>query len=1025
MLHDISLKTKMATVVSLLFMVIFAAGAFLIVNVFEDHYKKTVADQQYELVAKIARDVDLQLRNAQGILVEVSKLIPVDNINDYSSMQRHLERVVAQRFFIKSFFDDGILLYSRTGQVIAAVPYLPERYGKDFSQREYIQYTIRTKVPYISKPLRSLKPPFDPIVIFTAPVFDKNREMVAILGGAVSLTKESTFGGIAGIKIGKSGHLYLYNSDRTIIIHPDPKMVLGNDVPRGVNRLFDRAIDEWFEGSGETTDQQGLPVIGTFKHFQNTDWVLAAHYPIRDAYGPLYGTRWYIVGYTALGIALCVLIILILMRKNLSPLSELATQAEEIGRAEEHLRPVNVDAGGEIGALANSFNAMLGRLSDREESLKKTMEDLRDREARISSILNTTVEGIVTINEQRLIESFNPAAENIFGYRAEEVIGQYINMLIPESYRNEHDRHIDTYLRGASSVVLNTAREVVGRRKNGSTFPIELSISEADLGHRRIFTGILRDITERKKADEELRKLYNAVEHSSAVIIITNTQGNIEYVNPKFTEVTGYERGEVFDKTPRVLKSGETPPDVYEELWGTINSGKEWQGIFHNKKKNGEFYWAAASISPLKDPKGKITHFVGIQEDITAIKLFELELKKAKEAAEAANQAKSDFLASMSHEIRTPMNAIIGMSELLIDTPLSEEQKKYVETSKKAGENLLDIINDILDLSKIEAGFLELESTGFSLQELLDAACDIMAVRAGARGVDLKCHIFPDVPVDLVGDPGRLRQVLLNLIGNAVKFTEKGAITVEVKKVDGTDAATFLEFSVNDTGIGIPDDKIAEIFEKFIQADSSTTRKYGGTGLGLAISKRLVELMGGKIGVTSTLGAGSRFYFTASFPLREEKGQEGATARKARTAAQTIAAPEEMEPLRILLVDDSEDNRLLIRALLKKTPFSIDIAEDGSIAVERFKSGSYDIVLMDIQMPVMDGYAATREIRHWEELNNLDPVPILALTAYALDEEIQKSYDAGCNGHLTKPIKKADLLNSIATYTGKPGDNHT
>ncbi|HOW55129.1 MAG TPA: ATP-binding protein [Syntrophorhabdaceae bacterium] len=890
------MKTKIATVVSVLFLVIFTSGAFMFVQTFEEHYKKTIADQQLELVSKIAADIDTQVREAQKVLVSVSKLIPTGSLRDYHAMQKQLENITETRFFLKNYFDNGILLYSKTGRVIAEVPYSQERYGKDFSNREYLQYTIRTRTPYISKPYRSTKPPYDPIVMFTAPVFNGNNELVAILGGAVSLAKDTTLGGIAQVKIGRTGYMYLYNSDRTVIVHPDKRLILQDASPRGTNSLFDKAIYEWFEGTGETNTPGGQRVLGTFKHFRNTDWILAAHYPLKDAYGPLSRARWYIVAYTALGIAFCVLITLIVMRKNLSPLSELASQAEEIGKTEESLKPVNVDAGGEIGALASSFNAMLERLSGREESLKKTMD--------------------------------------------------------------------------------------------------------------------------------ELRKLYNAVEHSSAVILITDTEGGIEYVNPKFVQVTGYERAEALGKTPRILKSGDMPSEIYEELWKTIKSGEEWRGIFHNKKKNGEFYWAASSISPVKDTSGSITNLVGIQEDITAIKLFEQELQKAKAAAESANQAKSYFLASMSHEIRTPMNAIIGMTEILLDGPLDGEQKKYVETLRSAGENLLNIINDILDISKIEAGYLELESVPFDLKELLDAACGIMSVRTSEKGIDISCMIMPDVPVRLKGDPGRLRQVLLNLIGNAVKFTEEGGIRIEAALAGKDLSAATIQFSINDTGIGIPEEKIDGIFEKFTQADPSTTRKYGGTGLGLTISQHLVELMGGKIWVSSTPGVGSTFYFTVLLGIEDERTAGVSTVTEAAsTAPAASSAAKELKPLRILLVDDSGDNRLLVQSFLKKTPFTIDTAENGNIAVEKFKDSAYDIILMDMQMPVMDGYEATRQIRRWEQSRGLKKTPVLALTAYALLEEVRKCQEAGCSGHLAKPIKKQDLLNAIMEHTKeRPAD---
>jgi len=881
-----SLKTKMAAVVSILFLVIFASGAFMFERVFEEHFKKTVADQQFELVSKIAYDVDVGIRDALRILIDVSKLIPLKDINNDPVMQRHLEKILETRFFLKGYFDHGIVLYSKTGRVIGQVPYSPERSERDFSDREYFQYTMRTRGPYISKPFRSVRPPYDPIVMFSVPVPGKDGEIVAVLGGAVSLLRDVTFGGIAGIRIGRTGYLYLFNTDRTIIVHPDKTRILKQDLPPGANPLFDAAIDNWFEGSGETVSPKDVPGIATFKRFRNTDWILAAHYPIKDAYAPIYKERWYIVAYTAIGIFLCVLIILIVMRRNLSPLSELASQAEGIGRTEDPLGHVRVDAGGEIGALASSFNAMLERLADRETALRETME--------------------------------------------------------------------------------------------------------------------------------ELRKLHNAVEHSSAVVVITDRSGNIEYVNPKFVEVTGYERDEVSGKTPRILKSGELPQEAYDALWATITSGEEWQGVFHNRKKNGELYWAAASISPLKDATGSITYFVGVQEDITAVKIFEQELKDAKEAAEAANRAKSDFLASMSHEIRTPMNAITGMAELLLEGPLDDEQRRYVTTLRNAGDNLLNIINDILDISKIEAGYLELHEAVFDIREIVEAVCDTIAIRVREKGLTLDCKIGANVPRWFSGDAGRLRQVLLNLVGNAVKFTEEGGITITVEADGESGGNALLTFSISDTGIGIPQDKIPHIFEKFTQADSSTTRRYGGTGLGLTISRRLVELMGGHIWVTSIVGSGSTFSFTASLAPAAHGGTTRSPTEKAPAAPRLIP---ETRPLAILLVDDSEDNRLLVRSFLKKTPFKVDAAHNGREAVDMFTAAAYDIVLMDIQMPVMDGFEATRRIRQWERSHDRMATPVLALTAYALEEEIRKSYEAGCTGHLAKPVSRSALIEAISAHT--------
>jgi CheY-like chemotaxis protein len=372
------------------------------------------------------------------------------------------------------------------------------------------------------------------------------------------------------------------------------------------------------------------------------------------------------------------------------------------------------------------------------------------------------------------------------------------------------------------------------------------------------------------------------------------------------------------------------------------------------------------------------------------------------------------------------MNAILGMADLLSQSSLGEEQRDFVRVFQKAGGNLLDLINDILDLSKVESGRVELESIGFDLGALLEKIIEMLEAPARDHGLQLTLQIVPGVPLGLVGDPNRLRQILVNLAGNALKFTERGSVTLRVERepdltsgglISQGDAAGWLRFSVVDTGIGIAADKVEMIFGRFTQADSSTTRKYGGTGLGLAISKGLAELMGGRIGCTSQEGQGSTFFITA--PFRVQQKMEVPEPAKPAAIAAPLAAPAGPQPVfRILVVEDAEDNVLLVKAYLKGRGFELAFAQNGKIGVEKVIADHPHLVLMDLQMPVMGGLEATRAIRRWEVETHAVPIPILALTAHAAREGAGSSLEAGCNEHLTKPIKQSTLLEAISRHLG-------
>jgi PAS domain S-box-containing protein len=502
---------------------------------------------------------------------------------------------------------------------------------------------------------------------------------------------------------------------------------------------------------------------------------------------------------------------------------------------------------------------------------------------------------------------------------------------------------------------------------------------------------------------DEILVLKKGIEESSLGVVLTDTAGKIEYVNPAFTRMHGYSPEEVIGKNPRILKSGEMPQQLYQGLWKSLLGGRGWSGELHNKTKSGALIWVKANISPVRSSEGKLTHFMALHKDITLEKQLMADVVQAKREAEQANHAKSDFLASMSHEIRTPLNAIVGMSELIDETALSKEQAQYLSIMRNASDTLVSLINDILDISKIEAGKTEIEKAPFNLEDLVSQVSDMISVRASKKHVEVNCKLAADVPVFVVGDATRLKQVLMNLMGNAVKFVEKGWVSLNVEKVKPEGDCPQLLFSIKDTGIGIPADKLGAIFEKFMQADSSTTRKYGGTGLGLPIAKMLVELMGGKIWVESEPGAGTAFYFTVE--LCTQKDRQDVYLPKADI--------KELKGRRFLVVDDNLVNRIITREIVQSWGASCEGASDaetalGKILEEQLAGSPFHGVFVDFNMPSVDGHEFCRRIMADAAI---DPKPALALvTSDTVRFKKEDFRLLGVNTYLIKPVKKQSLL---------------
>jgi two-component system sensor histidine kinase/response regulator len=604
---------------------------------------------------------------------------------------------------------------------------------------------------------------------------------------------------------------------------------------------------------------------------------------------------------------------------------------------------------------------------------------------------------------QGVITDWNTAAEQMFGWTRADALGMRSHTIIPPRNRERHDRALEAVLAADRRV---HSRRITVLHRDGHEFTVDLAISFQDASGESRLVAFARQIGANDEpawtpdvGDVRYRAILDQIEDACAVVDLS---GHYRYVNNAFCRLFGRSRetllGKSFEENSTSDERIKKLRSVYSQVYQT---GAPIKAFEYQTTVNGVVKSLEQSISLDRDPKGRPVGFMTIIRDCTERALAQQKLAKAMEAAENATRAKSEFLANMSHEIRTPMNGIIGMTALALDSEPSPYQADCLNAVKSSADSLLTILNDILDFSKIESRKLELEAVPFSLADTVGDALKPLAVRAHAKGLELLCDIAPDVPTGIIGDPVRLKQVITNLVGNAIKFTEQGNVVVAVREDTRNEGCTMLHFAVADTGIGIPEDKQQTIFEAFSQADGSTTRRFGGTGLGLAISTTLVQMMGGRISVESQAGVGSTFHFTVAFDVADVADASGDRSR--------------LKDLRVLIIDDNSVNRRILEAQTNNWRMRPTVVDGGRAALDTLTTAAregqpFGLVLLDANMPDLDGFGVAEQVAKRPELVGST---IMMLSSSGLEGDISRCKALGIAAYLTKPIKASDLFDAI------------
>ncbi len=1048
----ISIKTKVTLFFPLAVTVALFALLFLIQFLLQENLKESISSQQLQIVSNLADEVDQKVSEAQKPLHSLASKITPALVSDPLKALAFLKDRTESTWL----FDNGMFLFDAGGHIVAELPLGVSRVGKDFSFRDYLKVTFATKKPHVSDPYISSQLHHHPAIMLTAPILDAKGNVLAVLGGSIDLLQANFWGGINQRKIGRTGYMFLFDTKRTMIVHPDLNRIMKHDIPSGANRLLDRAI-AGFEGTGETEDSGGLKTLTTFKRLKSKGWIIGANFPLMEAYLPVNRVRnAFLISLPFLSLAMFWFMRHYLNRLT-GPVIKLTSHVEHLPDTKGDDRLFPVQGGDEIATLGHAFNELVRETDQQQMRLEediarheRTDQQLHRQNEYLQALHETTLGLIRRLDVTSVLQAIVTRSgklvgtEHCFLYLVNNS-GTELDMVYQSGIYNSLLHHpvkpgegisgrvwvlgepvkVDDYnlwegrlpdvdrniLHAMAGVPLKVGDKVVGVLglafiDTGVVFndqQMEVlaqfgELASLALDNARLNEDSQRELTERKRAEENLRKLSVAVEQSPASIVITDTSGIIEYVNPYFTKLTGYSMDEAIGQKTSVLKTGETGNEEYRRLWETILAGGEWRGEFHNRKKDGDLYWEQAMIAPIRDHDSVITHFIAIKEDITERKQLEGQLRHAQKM-----DAIGQLAGGIAHDFNNILTAIVGYASIMqLKLPDDSSLKKNAEQIAATAERGAALTQGLLAFSRKQAS----NPVVVDLNEVISRVHQLL-LRLISEDIHLEINLYPQA-LAIMADSGQIEQVLMNLATNARDaMPQGGAIVISTEAVSldndfvlargfGTPGRYTL-LTCTDSGDGMESEIVKHIFEPFY-----TTKEMGkGTGLGLSIVYGIIKKHNGYIICHSGLGLGTIFQIYLplldSIPTVSEEN-----------------VPIKVEDIRegncILLAEDNDTTRILGKEILEEFGYSVIEAVDGEDAVGKFREHSalISLVLLDVIMPKMNG----REV--YDAIQCIRPdMRVLFYSGYAKDVVIsQGGLEEGMN-YLPKPFTPKELLMKI------------